>query len=143
MEEFTQRIPEVFMEKGPGGVGEMIREALSSFEDVPEGADKEALGAIVDSGLMAIESFLRSERSPYDQQDAQAIYMYVKAAFTQGDMMEVMMQLKEMGYNVGEPAEDRGLPNLESYIPRIANAFTSYLRDKLPELGAHMQGPEG
>lgn len=91
---------------------------------------------------MAIETVLRSDKSPYDGQDAQVIYMYVKAQFTGGDMTQLMKELRNMGYNVGEP-EDRSLPNLGSYIPRITKAFTGWLEETLPTLGKHFTGEEG
>lgn len=58
----------------------MVKNALSPYyTDDTKQASEKALEAILNSGLMAIETVLRSDKSPYDGQDAQVIYMYVKA----------------------------------------------------------------
>jgi hypothetical protein len=52
---------------------------------------------------------------------------------------EMMGRLKQMGFDVdGSGSPTAGIPSLERYIPRIAEAFTSYLYGALPELGTHM-----
>jgi hypothetical protein len=52
---------------------------------------------------------------------------------------EMMGRLKQMGFDVdGSGSPTAGIPSLERYIPRIAEAFTNYLYGALPELGTHM-----
>lgn len=53
-----------------------------------------------------------------------------------------MKTLQGLGFNLGGDSQGRepqqGIPSLERYVGRIADAFGSYLKENLPNLGTHM-----